>query len=277
MHALQGDCEIVRLTCNVWIFNHLHEKKLVEVELGLPRAAKVRQPTTQSESAELLPLVLQLVAAAQAQPNSVDIQTLAAAYEPLRAAVCKRQNVHLQMVVLDMHGIRRTMLPRLGRQEKVFLAGVPSGLLKYKEEIACLVLNCSQCVHLHEDLCLFSHLKTLELNGNESGVSAPYPTTATRRLHEQDFNGSLVQSCQRSPNQIQQVFYKPQRERDCVRLLVCVCLAVRSTREIVCAMAQVHHLTCSISLSLTHRWSNYLSVWASSRICRPCCWWTCTS
>jgi len=206
MRVLQGNCENAMITCSVWIFNHLHEKKLVQVELGLPRVAKARQTTTQSESAQLLPLVLQLVAAAQAQPNSVDIQTLAAAYEPLRAAVCKQQNVHLQMVALDMHGIRRTMFPKLGRQEMVFLAAIPSGLFKYKDEIMYLHLNCSQFVHLHEDLCLFSHLQTLELNGNESGVRAPYPTTATHRLHEQDVNGSLVQSCQRSPKQIQQVF-----------------------------------------------------------------------
>ena len=209
MHPLQGDCEKAMVTCSVWIFNHLNEKKLVDVEVGLPRAAKVRQPTTQSESAELSALVLQLVAAAQAQPNSVDIQTLAAAYEPLRAAVCKQQKVQLQTVVLDMQGIRRYMLQRLGRQEKVFLAGVPSSLLKYKEEIMNLLLNCSQFVHLHEDLCLFSHLKTLELNGNESGVRAPYRTTATHSLHEQDFNGSLVHSYQRAPSRMQQVLYMP--------------------------------------------------------------------
>jgi len=209
MHALKGDCENVSLTCNVWIFNHLNERKLVQVELGLPRAAKARQPTTQGESAELSALVLQLVAAAQAQPNSADIQTLAAAYEPLRVAVCKQQKVHLQTVILDAQGIRRTMLPRLGRQEKMFLAEIPCGLLKYKEEITFLVVNCSYCKHLHEDLCLFSHLKALELNGNESGVIAPYRTMATHRLHEQDFNGSLVQSYQRAPNSIQQVLYMP--------------------------------------------------------------------
>jgi len=149
------------------------------------------------------------VAAAQAQPNSADIQTLAAAYEPLRVAVCKQQKMHLQTVVLDTQGIRRTMLPRLGRQQKVFLAEIPRGLLKYKQEITFLVVNCSHCEHLHEDLCLFSHLKALELNGNESGVRPPYRSMATHRLHQQDFNGSLVQSYQRSPNRIQQVLYMP--------------------------------------------------------------------
>jgi len=198
MQWLRGDCEKVFIKCSAWVVDHAaNTKRLVDVDLQLPRATDAPQPTNQGVSAELLPLALALVAAAQAQPHTANIQALADAYEPLRAAVCKQQNVRLHSVRFDLRTLLHAKKMPLGSHEVLFLAGVPSCLLKYQEEIQFLVLNCSHFVLLHEDLCKFSHLKALMLNGNDSCVAPPYTAVEIARLHEQDFNGSLLQSCHR--------------------------------------------------------------------------------
>ena len=223
MQWLRGDCEKVRITCSAWAVDHAaNTKRLVDVDLLLPRVTDVPHPANEAVSAELLPLALALVAAAQAQSHSANIQTLANAYEPLRAAVCKQQNVRLHSVLFDLRTLLHTKQMTLGSHEVLFLAGVPSCLLKYQEEIQHLVLNCSHFALLHEDLCNFSHLEALLLNGNDSCVIPAYTPVQIARLHEQDFNGSLLKSChRRAATQVRAFLYASERER--VAVCVCVC------------------------------------------------------